>query len=521
MAVAATSRLARDTAVVMLLILISRLLGFIRDRAVAEVFGMTWQTDAFRAAFNVPDLMFFLLVGGALNAAFIPVFTEYLTKEAEEEAWRVATSFFNLVIGVLLASTLLGILFTPQLAPLVAYRFEGEQRALLIFLMRIMFPAVFFTAMAGLATGVHRSYRRFIVAMTGPILYNIGIIAGAYGLGPRIGIVGMAIGTVAGAAVNFLVQLPFVWRKARRYPLRFHLGHPGLRRIVRLMLPAIASLSIFQINIIISTNLASGLGEGDITALNLANRLVQFPLGVFAMGVSTVIFPTLTRLVARGEIQTFIDTFGKGLRAVLFVTIPASVGLLALREPVIRLLFEVGAFGPAETRSAAYALLFFSFGLFAQAAIQVLTQVFYSLHETVTLVWVGLLTVAANTLFSLLLLHGTSLGHGGLALAFSLSSILNLGAFLFRLRRRLGPMQGDRLVRTLALAALASAAMGVIAAEAANLVGAHVNLATGGGRLLQVLAGVGAGAAVYAAATAALRMEEVRLVWRLIRRKAA
>ncbi|HEX6972742.1 MAG TPA: murein biosynthesis integral membrane protein MurJ, partial [Limnochordia bacterium] len=322
------SRLARDTLSVMLLILASRLLGFVRDRAVADVFGMTWETDAFRAAFNVPDLMFFLLVGGALNAAFIPVFTEYLARGEEEEGWQLATAFFNLVIAVLLASTIAGILFTPSLAPLVAYRFEGEQRKLLILLMRIMFPAVFLTALAGLATGVHRSYRRFIVAMCGPILYNVGIIAGAYGLGPRIGIVGMAIGTVAGAAANALIQLPFVVRKARQFRLRFNPAHPALRRILRLMAPAVVSLSIFQINIIISTNLASGLAEGDITALNLANRVIQFPLGVFAMALSTVIFPTLARQVARGEFPAFIETFTKGLRALFFITIPAGIGLM-------------------------------------------------------------------------------------------------------------------------------------------------------------------------------------------------
>ncbi|HET7558431.1 MAG TPA: murein biosynthesis integral membrane protein MurJ [Limnochordia bacterium] len=513
------SRVARDSLIVMLLILISRLLGFVRLRATADVFGMSWQTDAFRAAFNVPDLMFFLLVAGGLNAAFIPVFTEYLAKGEEDEAWRVAASFFNLALLVLLAATLLGALFTPFLAPLVAYRFTGDARELLVLLMRVMFPAVMLTAVAGLAMGVHRSYHRFYTAMLGPSVYNLGIIGGAYLLGPRIGIVGMAIGTVAGALANAAMQLPFVIKTARHYRFAIDWRHPGLRRIFALMAPALVSLSIFQINIIISTNLASGLNPGDITALTNADRVMQFPLGVFAMGISLVIFPLMSKQLARGERGAFLATFSRGLRTVLFVTLPAAAGLIALRVPLIRLLFETGHFTSRDTEATAYALTFFAIGLCAQSATQIITQAYYSLHDTRTPMWVGALTLLTNVLFSLALLRYTDLGQGGLALAFSLSSIVNTAAFLIVLKRRLNHIGGRQILRTLALSALASIAVYFVAGAVAAVLAPHLNLAGNAGRLIQVLSAVAAGAGVYALAAVALRMDEVGVVLQMLQRK--
>ncbi len=517
----AAGRVARDTLIVMGLILISRILGFVRERAAGEVFGMTWETDAFRAAFNIPDLMFFLLVGGALNAAFIPVFTGYLARGEEDEGWRVAATFFNAVVLLLVASMLAGILLAPWLAPLVAYKFQGEQRQLLIYLMRLMFPAVFFTALAGLASGVHRSYQKFTVAMIGPIIYNVGITLGAYVLGPRVGIVGMAIGTVVGAMANFLVQLPFVLRKAKGYQWRIDWHHPALRRIAQLSLPAIVSLSISRINVIIGSNLASGLPEGSLTALNVADRVIQLPLGVFAMGMSTVLFPALARQAAMGEQTSLVNTFGRSLRTLFFLTVPAAAGLMALGEPVIRLLFEAGAFGPRETQAAAFALFFYSFGLFAQSATQIMVQVFYSVQDTLTPVRVGVATVAANTLLSILLLHTTTLLHGALALSFALSSILQMTLYLLSLRAKLGSIQGRALLRTLISSAAASAVMALVARLVSDHIALYTDLATLTGRFIQVVGAIGAGALVYGLLALALRMEEARWLLSTLRRRGA
>ncbi|MDI3280122.1 MAG: murein biosynthesis integral membrane protein MurJ [Bacillota bacterium] len=509
------ARVARAAGLLMAAILASRILGFIRERAVGDIFGRTQVTDAFFAAFAVPDLMYYLLVGGALSAAFIPVFTEYLARGEEEEAWRVASSFLNLVVLLLLGFTVLGILFAPLLAPLVAYKFAGEQLRLLVYLMRIMFPAVFFTALAGLGMGVLNSYQHFTLPALGPIVYNIFIILGAYLLGPRIGIVGMALGVVAGAWSNFALQWLGVWRRAGRYRWQIDLRHPGMQKMFRLMLPSIVGLSVVQINLLVNQNLASGLAEGSITALRLANRLMQLPLGVFAMAISTAIFPTLTRQVARGEKENFTATALAGLRLTLFITIPSSLGLLALAEPIVRLLYQTGQFGPEDTRATAVALMYFALGLFPQSGVQILTRAFYSLQDTLTPLRVGAATVALNIALNLFFLHVTRLGHGGLALAFSLTSFFNLAALLFLLRRKLGPLGGRRLAASTARSLGASLVMALISSLVAREVGLRVDLASGAGRLLQVGLAIVAGVVVYAAGVLLLRSEEVKELWRL------
>jgi putative peptidoglycan lipid II flippase len=497
---------AKTAGVVMLLIMLSRLLGFVRERAIAEVFGMDWRTDVFRAAFNIPDLMFFLLVAGGLNAAFIPVFTAYLARDEEEEGWRMAWTFFALGIGLLALMTIAGMVFTPALAPLVAVGFGGEQKMLLITLMRVMFPAVAFTALAGLGMGIHKSYKSFGAPLWGPIAYNLMIIIGTYTLGRRLGIMGMAIGTVVGAVSNFLIQLPFFVRKASPHPFFFDIHHPGIKRAFHLMGPAVVSSSITQLNFTIITSLASSLQEGSISALRTANTLVQLPLGVFAMGVSMVILPTLSSLMARDEMKAFRNTFSHGLRLVLFLTIPAAVGLVVMREPLIRLLFQVGEFGAKDTAMAARAVLFYAPGLVSQSAIQILVQVYYSLQDTKTLVRVSAQAIVINTLLGLLFIRFTSLGHGGLALAYSLTSMWNMVSYLRGLRRAIGSIDGRRLLRSATLALVASVAMGLTAKAATTIAASY------GGRLMEVAIGVSAGVLVYMVMAFALRMEEISLL---------
>lgn len=514
--------MARAAGVVMFLILLSRLLGLVRERAIAHVFGMSWETDVFRNAFNVPDFMFFLLVAGGLNAAFIPVFTGYLAKGEEDEAWRVASSFFTVSLAALTLFALVGALFAPWLTPFVGYGFTGEARELLIALMRILFGAVFFTALAGLGMGIHKSYKSFTAPMVGPIAYNLLIIAGTYGLARPLGIFGMAVGTVAGAVANFAIQLPFFLKKGRgRFRFRIDMAHPGMRRILSLMGPSVIALSIFQVNFTIAANIASGLAEGSPSALRIANQLVQLPLGIFAMGMGTVLLPTLSGLAARREFAEFRETFSTGLRAVLFITIPAAVGLAVLREPIIRLLFEVGAFTPQDTAMAGEALLYYSFGLFAQATGQILMQVFFSLQDTRTLLRVSAFAVLMNTGISLLLLRVTDLQHGALALAWSITTFLNMLHYLAALRRHIGTFDGRRIARTVVLATAGAAVMGVAAHAVAHGLAGYLDLTAGWGRLVQVGVAVLAGVAVYAGAAVALRMEEVGFVLQMLRRRRA
>ncbi|MFS8572694.1 MAG: murein biosynthesis integral membrane protein MurJ [Clostridia bacterium] len=510
--------MARDAGMVMLLILASRLLGYVRERAIADVFGLSIETDIFRLAFNIPDLMYFLLIAGGLNAAFIPVFTGYLARGEEDEGWRVAATFFSVVVALLALMVVLGVLFAPQLSPLVAYSYRGEERALLVRLMRLMFPAVFFTALAGAGMGIHRSYKNFVPPMWGPILYNAAIIASTYLLGRRLGVVGMAYGTVAGAFANFSLQLPFVLRKSRGRSLAIDLFHPGFRQVLRLMGPAVVSLSIYQVNFIISSNLASGLAEGSPTALRVAQTIVQLPLGVFAMGIGMVILPSLSGLAARGERAALREMFSQGIRTVFFIMIPSAVGLAVLRTPVVRLLFETGAFDAADTRMAAHALLYFTVGVWAQAGVQVLTQVYYAMQETRTLVRVSATALVLNTLLSLFFIRFTPLGHGGLALASSITVIVNLFSYLLILRKKIGTIDGTRIARSLLVAALASLVMGAAVHWTAGATAAWFQTLPAGD-LWHVLLCIATGVAVYGLAAWMLRAPELRLVLETLSRR--
>lgn len=505
------ARIAKDARLVMILILASRLLGFFRERAIADVFGLNIETDIFRLAFNIPDLMYFLLIAGGLNAAFIPVFTSYLARGEEDEGWRLAATFLAVVVALLALMVVLGVMFAPQLSPLVAYSYRGEERELLVRMMRIMFPAVFFTALAGAGMGIHRSYKHFAPPMWGPIVYNAFIIASTYLLGRRYGIAGMAYGTVAGAMANFALQLPFVWKKSRGRKLAITLSHPGLKQVLRLMGPAVVSLSIYQVNFIISSNLASGLAEGSPTALRVAQTIVQLPLGVFGMGMGMVILPNLAGLAARGERDAFRQMFSQGIRTVFFITIPAAVGLAVLRRPIVRLLFETGQFDAADTEMAAFALLFLAAGVWAQSGVQILTQVYYAMQETKTLVRVSATALVLNTLLSLFFIRYTPLGHGGLALASSLTVIVNLASYLLLLRRKIGRVDGTAIARSLLTSGLAALVMGLtvhaLAGAAAGWFGERVT-----GQLLYVGLLILAGVASYGLVAWALRAPELQLV---------
>lgn len=514
-------KLAKVAGMISAMILVSRLLGFLRETIIGRLFERS-QTDAFYAAFVIPDFMYYILVGGALSAAFIPLFSEYLAKGDEEEGWRMASTFINITIILLATFTLLGMVFARYLAPLEAYDFRGEKLELLIDLTRMMFPAVFFTALAGLMGGILNSYQHFFVPVLGPVLYNIGIILGAFFLGPHFGVKGMAVGVVVGAIINFFTQAFFVRRLTDRYsPLYINLEHPGFRKMLTLMVPALIGLSATQLNIWASTTMASGLSEGSITALRFAQRLVLLPLGIFAMAISTAFFPTLSRLTAKRRWNEFRDNLSTGIRVIIFIMIPSAVGFIMLRYEIVRLLFEGRKFTPEDTRMTAYALLFYSLGLFAHGAIQLLPRGFYALKDTVTPVKVTFFTVVLSILMNLFFLKFTSLQHGGLALSFSLMGIANMLLSMFLLRRKIGGINGGLIIRAGLLSLIAAGGMGVVLyylmAPWSRLLlslGFHGNLFT----LFQVAGGIGVGIAVYLGLAHILNMEELALLRRIFKR---
>lgn len=518
-----TENAAKAAGMISLMFLFSRILGFIRENLSGRLFNR-FQTDAFFAAFIIPDTMYYLLVGGALSAAFIPIFTEYLAKGEEEEGWKVAGTFINITVLLLAVFTVFGVSFAEGLAPLEAPHFAAAKLKLLVQLTRIMFPAVCFTALAGLMGGALNSYQHFFAPALGPIFYNIAIITGALLLGPKYGISGMAIGVVVGAVGNFLIQVSFLRKFGKNH---YHLGmldltNPGFRRMLVLMVPALLGLSATQANIWITNVMASSLHEGSITALRFANRLIQLPIGIFASGVAMAFFPLLSRLAAQQQMDEFKDTLSLALRSIFFVMIPSAVGLIVLRYPIIKILFEGQKFTPADTSLTAYALFFYSFALFAHAGILMLPRAFYALQDTKTPVAVSIVSVTLSIILNWIFLNYTHLGVGGFALSFSIMGFVNMILLMVILRRKIRGIRGQAILTSFVKTTLASLIMGVMIVllqRGLDPISRYLGLGGHVEAAIIVVCGMGAGIIVFLVTAWLLRMEEMEMTLRLLKRK--
>ncbi|MFQ5343581.1 MAG: murein biosynthesis integral membrane protein MurJ, partial [Anaerolineae bacterium] len=505
-----SSRMARAAGIVMVAFVLSRLLGLAREMVIARQFGTSLELAAYLAAFRVPDFIFYLIAGGALGSAFIPTFTEYLTVGTEEEAWQLASAVFNLLALVLTTAAIVAAILAPLLARLIVPGFDPAAQALTARLMRLMLIAPVVFGISGLAMGVLHSHQHFLVPALAPALYNLAIILAALLLGPSMGVRALAVGVVAGALLHLLVQLPMVAHVGARYTPLLGLGHPGVREVARLMGPRILGLAAVQVNFVVNTILASGLGAAALPALNYAWLLMMLPQGVFAMALATVAFPTFSELAARNDAAGLRQTLSATLRTVLYLTVPASVGLLVLRTPVIEVLLQRGAFTQASTDAVAFALQFYALGLFAHATVEIVARAFYALHDTRTPVAIGLGAMLVNVLLSLALIR--RLSFGGLALANTLATVGEMAVLMWLMRRRLGSLDVSRLVgsvlRILVAAGLMAAAL---FSFSRGLPGADPLLVTAGGIIIGVV--------LYVGITALAGSDEVSAVLRLMERR--
>lgn len=503
--------------IVMTSIFLSRILGFFREMLIAGTFGRGIESDSFYAAFTIPDLMFYLLIGGTLSAAFIPIFTSYLANDKEEEGWVVASNFINIITISLLIFTVLGIIFTPQIIPLVAYNFKGEQLILTIKLARIMFTAVAFTCLAGLQVGILNSYQKFTASAIGPIVYNAGIILSLLILGKKYGIEGIAYGVVVSAIANFAMQFIGLSEKFKFYKFILDPKQESLHKIVKLAIPTIIGLSVTQFNLIITQNIASGLGKGSITAFKYANIIMQLPVGIFAAGISTAIFPTLTRQIALNEIEEYKETFSLGIRTIFFITIPSAFGLGVLREPIIRLLFSSGLFSENDVKITAYALLFFSMGVVFWGGIQLITRGFYSIQNTSTPVKVGVVMIAVNLALNLIFLKYSKLGIGGLSFADSLTAALNMIILAIIFNKKIKGIHVKRVLKSVSLTTIAASVMGGAVYLAAEFI--KFNIHSKLGQIIQVSSLMTIGISVFGVLALLFKMEEAHYFTSVIKRK--
>lgn len=513
----AKAQIARAAGLVMALFVVSRALGLLREMVISHQFGTSGDLDAYLAAFRLPDILFQIVAGGALGSAFIPTFASLLAQADEDGAWRLASAVINLVLGLTAALAALAALLAPWLVgAVIAPGFDPSRQALTADLMRLMLitPVVF--GVSGVGMGILNARQHFLLPALAPILYNLGIIGGAVALAPSMGVHGLALGVVGGAAAHLLVQVPGLVRHGLRYAPTLGLRDPGVHEVGRLMLPRMLGLAAVQINFLVNTILASGLVTGSLAALNYAWLLMLLPQGVFAQAVATAAFPTFSTQAAQGRHEEMRSTLAATLRAVLYLALPAAVGLLALRLPLVQLIFERGAFTDASSRMVALALGLYALGLPAHSAVEIVVRAFYAMHDTKTPVVVGVVAMGLNVVLSVAFIAAfRAMGwmpHGGLALSNSLATTVEMAALLGILRKRLGGLEGRRLAGSLARTGFSAAVMGLVAGTLAWLLDDYHAWIVGS---LAVLAGV----IVYGGISLALGAPEPRAVWGMVRAK--
>ncbi len=497
----------------------SRILGLVRDRIITHKFGQSAATDIYNSAFNIPDLVFFLLAGGALSASFVPIFTEYLEKGKKEEAWRVFSVVVFVMTCVLAVVITLGEIFA---VPLVRYTNQGWEEWQVIEcarLTRILLPAQVFFFVGGLMMGTLTARNIFIGQSLGPVIYNLGIICGGIFLTGYFGVTGLCYGAIAGAFIgNFCYQWYLVRKSGGKFittGMLKHLKHPGAMQVFRLMLPVILGLALPQIGTIIGRMFAAKLDKGSQSALTNAFRLMQVPLGVFAQATAIAIFPTLAAQAARGEIKELRGSVSFGIRSILFLTIPSSVLMMVLALPFVQLILQSGKFSTANAEVTASVLRCYAIGIFAWSAQSILARGFYAMKDTRTPVIVG--SVLTLLFLPLYIPFRTWFGVNGLALAISLPAIAQMFVMLWRLRMRLGGIEGGRILLSTVRIVLASGIMGVVAycihRLMENIVG--VSIASASARAAVTLSvSVSISLGVYILMALALRMEEVAVLKR-------
>ncbi|MGD8250861.1 MAG: murein biosynthesis integral membrane protein MurJ [Desulfobacterales bacterium] len=513
--------MTRAAGIVAGLTLLSRLLGYVRDMAIAWVFGAGLYTDAFIAAFRIPNLLRRLLGEGALSLAFVPVFCERLGAKGRDEAMALAGSVFRylaVVLTVLLAAAYLA---APGLVRLVVPGFaeDPQQVALTLHLTRIMLPYTVVVGLLALSMGVLNGVGRFGPPAAAPACLNVTMLAAiATGVlwtpDPRERLVWVAAGVLTGGVAQLCLQLPYLRQAGFNPRLGSWRRHPDLTRIGRMMPPAVFGAAAFQINILIGTLLGSLLTDGSISYLFFADRLIQFPLGLIALSVATAGLPTFSRLVEKGDLAGLRHTLDVSMRGVLFLTLPAMAGLVALRKPVVGLLFEHGAFSSHAGELTAQALLWYAVGLWAVAGLRVVLPVFFALQDCRSPVAAAGLSLLVNAAAGAALM--TWMGHGGIALGTSIASILNLALLLRNLARRLGSVGSRRSAGSFLRMATCSLIMG----GGVHLMAERLCVQTSGIEAFLGLVGcVAGGMMIYGVLSLITGSQELRmLLWAVFRR---
>ncbi|TMK58858.1 MAG: murein biosynthesis integral membrane protein MurJ [Actinobacteria bacterium] len=512
-------RLARSTAFFSIATAASRVAGLAREVVAAGYYGISGPMSAFTIAFQVPNLIRALFADAALQPAFVPVFTELLGKKAYKEAFRLASTMLLLVTMVLGAITALFVLLAPVLMPLFAPGFEGEILDLTVSLSQVLFPILVLLGVSGIVVGILNSYDRFGAFAISPLFWNLTIILVLVVLEPMFEgqdrIYAYAIGILVGTAVQLLIPAWDLRNTPFRFKFSFDWRHPGVRRVLVLMLPVTISLGLINFNLLINSFFGSLVSEEAPAAIDKAFRIYQLPQGIFSVAIATVLFPTLARFASAGAIDDLRATMANGMRQILFVLVPAAAAILVLADPMIRLIYQRGAFDSHETEIVATALFWFAFSLPTNGLFLLLTRTFFSLQKPWIPTWISAANLAVTALAALALYH---LGVGGIVASTALATAASVVAQGVILRRILHGLELGRLISAAVRISIAAAGLAAIS----WIVWDVLDELLGRGLLGQIASmsgGLAAGLAVYLSVAKLLRVAELEQMSRLLLRR--
>ena len=504
--------LIRSTGILMIAFLANKILAIGRQIVVARAFGTGADYDAFVAAFRLPDILFLLIAGGALGTAFIPILSERLTSrpESDPDGWRLTSGVLNTLLLVVTAiAILMAILADPLVKWVVAPGFAPETQALTANLMRLTLISTIIFSVSSLLGAVLHTRQHFILPAIAPLVYNLGIMAGALFLAPDYGVYGLIWGAILGSLGHLLIQVPGLLRYGIRYQPILDWADRDLWHIARLMGPRVLNIVVIQINFVVMFNLASRLDEGTVSALDYGWDLMQMPQTIIGSAIGIVLFPTLSELAARGDIATLRHTLAQTLRIILALSIPAMVGLMVLGLPLIQVMFERGEFGPDSTAAVYQSLQFWALALIAHSALEVVNRVFYAQKDTVTPFLSSVVSMVINLGLALLLYQ--RLSAGGLALSNGIAVTVEVIIMLVIAHYRLNGIEAGAILKTLLLTLVAAGAMGLaVMAFTAAVPNLSPLLIAAGGGVLGIVTYLGVGLVVG--------VKEIRLLPRLVGR---
>lgn len=545
-----TQSVARSAGIVSIAVMFSRVLGLVREVIFAKYFGAGFLYDAFLVGFRIPNILRDLFAEGALSAAFVKVFTDYQLKKSEAEAWQLASLIFNALAIVLSIITIIGIFAAPYLVPLLARGFSPEKAALAVTLTQIMFPFILLVALAAVAMGVLNTKGRFGVPASASTAFNIASIIFGLGLAfylsggvwetsadkdlipsaaAQWAIIGMAIGTLMGGAFQLFIQIPSLLRVGFRFTPVVSFTDEGVRRVMRLMGPAIIGTSAVQIKVLVDTFIVSSI-DGGQSWLSYAFRLMQFPIGLFGVAIGTAAVPTLSRLASENNFTKFRSTLSDALKLVFLLTIPAACGLVVLGEPIIRLLYERGEFNEFDTSMTAWALAAYSIGLTGYAAIKIVSPSFYALDDAKTPMYVSIASILVHVVVSYSMMRFLStvgvtverpngFGHVGVALATSTVALVNFFALTFLMRRRISGLNGREIFSAFIKIVIASAAMSAVSYASYYFLTNSLGEKTLIVKLVEAFVPIALGGTVFFIAAKLLRVGEIDKFVGAIKRK--